>query len=227
MNIAKKVLLVLPYIDGVFDKSEYNEKLKPLISKFNADYIICVDGGYIKAIEFGIKPNLIIGDMDSIRLKEEYDINFDRVGLEVIKLPVEKDETDLQISIEKAIDLGCKDLLILGGMGGRLDHTVGNLSHISKYSGDFNEIAMVDGINYATVQLAGKRKYSCEFGKHFSVFSLSEVSKGITYTGAYYSLKNGELFREVPLGVSNSFLYDEIEIEFSEGKLLIVISNGR
>src|SRR5829696_8096948 len=88
------------------------------------DYIICADGGTRHALALGLKPNLVIGDMDSID-KEQWQ-KLKNAGVPIELFPRDKDETDLELAIDRAIELKPKTLLIIGALGGRLDQTFGN-----------------------------------------------------------------------------------------------------
>src|SRR5665648_310101 len=95
--------------------SYLNGDLSSILHKKNGDFLICADNGYSVAKDNGIVPDLIIGDFDSIKIDLPSDI-------EVIKLPVEKDVTDTLACVKYAINECFKDIIILGGIGGRLDH---------------------------------------------------------------------------------------------------------
>jgi thiamine pyrophosphokinase len=86
----------------------------------NINYIICADGGYIHARKLNLKPNVIIGDLDSIGEIPQ--------DIEVLQFNAEKDETDTLLAVKLGIERGFKDFLIIGGLGGRLDHTYANFA---------------------------------------------------------------------------------------------------
>ena len=86
------------------------------------DLVIAADSGYHNAIALGEKPAIILGDMDSIR---ETELPKD---IEILKVPAEKDFTDTQLAVDTAIKRGAREIVIVGGLDGRLDHTLSNLS---------------------------------------------------------------------------------------------------
>ena len=98
-----------------------SENLKEYI--LPGDFIVCADSGYDRARAFGVKPNLVIGDMASIVSKLES-------GPEIITAPVQKDETDSMLCIDILIDRGFDEILFFGALGGRPDHSFANITSL-------------------------------------------------------------------------------------------------
>ncbi|HHY79606.1 MAG TPA: thiamine diphosphokinase, partial [Thermoanaerobacter sp.] len=92
----------------------------------DVDMVICADGGANHAYQMKIKPDLIIGDFDSI--KEEILEFYENEGVRIEKFPPMKDETDTQLAMLKAIELGATDVTFIGVIGERFDHSYANLS---------------------------------------------------------------------------------------------------
>ena len=95
-------------------------------------FVICADGGYGKALEAGIKPDIVIGDLDS---SADTSIPDD---IPLIRLQVEKDVTDTDSCLEYALEQGFSSIFIIGGLGGRCDHSIANIQNIVRYSA-YNE----------------------------------------------------------------------------------------
>ena len=106
----------------------------------SADYIIAADGGQNRAREFGLQPDCVIGDFDSTTLNEDFDCLY-------ITYPAEKDLTDTEAALTHALEKGCRNVILLGGMGGRLDHTMGNIGLLDKYYNSFDHMEFIDGKN--------------------------------------------------------------------------------
>ena len=85
------------------------------------DLVIAADSGYDNALALDVHPAVLVGDMDSIRCREL------PKDLEVLPFNAEKDETDTQLAVELALTRGAKEIVIIGGLSGRLDHTISNL----------------------------------------------------------------------------------------------------
>ena len=85
------------------------------------DYVICADGGYRHAKRLGIRPDLVVGDFDSMEAEEYKDVRH-------IAYPPQKDDTDTMIAVRHGLERGCRDFLLLGCLGGRFDHSIANLA---------------------------------------------------------------------------------------------------
>lgn len=182
----------------------------------NGDYIICADAGYKFALANNIHPELIVGDFDSAPCPEALEC-------EIIKLPTHKNDTDLQFAIKLALEKGCNSFILTGVTGGRLDHTIATLSSLN-YLADITEDCLVWDLNSKVFIVKSevsisKPNYDC----YFSVFSISEKTKGVFIKGAEYPLNNETLFNTFPLGVSNEFKDDKVQISLKSGKLLVMI----
>lgn len=186
-----------------------------------ADYIIAADGGQNRAREFGLQPDCVIGDFDSTTLDEDFDCIY-------ITYPAEKDLTDTEAALTHALEKGCRNVILLGGMGGRLDHTMGNISLLDKYYSSFDHMEFIDGKNRMELLKDSERtlKRDARY-KYFGLVSLNAEASGIDIRGAKYELTGASLERASTLGVSNEFKEDTVEICVQEGILLIVRSADR
>lgn len=186
-----------------------------------ADYIIAADGGQNRAREFGLQPDCVIGDFDSTTLDEDFDCIY-------ITYPVEKDLTDTEAALTHALEKGCRNIILLGGMGGRLDHTMGNIGLLDKYYRSFDHMEFIDGKNRMELLKDSDRtlKRDARY-KYFGLVSLNAEASGIDIRGAKYELTGASLERASTLGVSNEFSEDTVEICVQEGTLLIVRSADR
>lgn len=207
-NQIKKVMIITSYIEG--EQCRIND----LISSTPADFIICADGGLKYAQKAGVIPDLAVGDFDSL--------GHDPRGVNVIKVPVEKDDTDLQLALSIAVEKGAGEITIIGGIGGRVDHTIGNIQNIVHYSANNVEINMIDPMQSITVQRPGTRIYKGCSGMKFSAFAHTAEVTGLTYKGAYYPLENHTITNTFPLGISNEFTDSQIEVTFKTGILIVV-----
>lgn len=206
-----RAVIITSYIEGKID-------IKKFIN--SEDYVICTDGGYNIAAENNIRPDMLLGDFDSIKGEIPS-------GIEIKRFAPEKDYTDLELAIRTAYESGFTHILILGGMGGRLDHTVANLQLLSCYSASLESIVMMDGNNKCFVLNSSKESnivLKKEKDSYFSVFSLSEKTLGVSISDAKYELHDHTLTRTFPLGVSNEFTEKNTVISIKDGTLLVVVS---
>lgn len=187
----------------------------------SADYIIAADGGQNRAREFGLQPDCVIGDFDSTTLNEDFDCLY-------ITYPAEKDLTDTEAALTHALEKGCRNVILLGGMGGRLDHTMGNIGLLDKYYSSFDHMKFIDGKNkMELLKDSGRTLKRDARYKYFGLVSLNAEASGIDIRGAKYELTGASLERASTLGVSNEFSEDTVEICVREGTLLIVRSADR
>ncbi|CDI49318.1 thiamine diphosphokinase [Clostridium tetani] len=185
--------------------------------------IIAADKGAEVLYKYNIKPNFIVGDFDSI---DENILNYyKKSNIDLNVFPVEKDFTDSEAAVKKAINMGAHKITLLGCTGSRLDHVLSNInllyysltSNIQCYIRDeFNYIRMVEKPTYIK-----KDKF-----KYFSLLSFKEDVINLTIHGAKYPLNNHHLKVGYlsGLGVSNEIKENEAYIEFSSGILLIIQS---
>ena len=187
----------------------------------SADYIIAADGGQNRAREFGLQPDCVIGDFDSTTLNEGFDCIY-------ITYPAEKDLTDTEAALTHALEKGCRNVILLGGMGGRLDHTMGNIGLLDKYYNSFDHMEFIDGKNrMELLKDSGRTLKRDARYKYFGLVSLNAEASGIDIRGAKYELTGASLERASTLGVSNEFSEDTVDIYVLEGTLLIVRSADR
>ncbi|MBE3592733.1 MAG: thiamine diphosphokinase [Thermoanaerobacter sp.] len=195
------------------DYNFYEELLK------DVDMVICADGGANHAYQMKIKPDLIIGDIDSI--KEEILEFYENEGVRIEKFPPMKDETDTQLAMLKAIELGATDVTFIGVIGERFDHSYANLSLLlyllnrnikGKIVNEKNEIYLIDKF----IEVEGKK------GELLSLLPYSKEVKGIYTKGLFYGLSGQSMDLEMPYGISNVFTEDKATIEIEKGLLLVI-----
>jgi len=180
------------------------------------DYIICADGGIDHLKGLGLKPDLIIGDLDSAQKLPD--------GIEVKRFKSEKDETDTMLAVMHALDRGFKEIVLLGGLKGRLDHTFANLSCLQYIHRRGARGCFLDSDNEAYFVENGSIKFNPRKGYYISVFPFGGNAAGVTEKGFKYSLDNAVMTTELPIGVSNEFLDGTGEISVKSGALLIILS---
>ena len=220
-------------VTGFWDKDALNEKL-PKISA--ADFVACADSGYSICTSAGYKPDIVIGDLDS--LSQEQISEIDKLGIEKIVYPAEKSETDTLLCVRYGVAQGYDDFLIVGGVGGELAHTLANIQVLSFLTDleckseiitDSERLLMIDGELVSAVhepKPVVPLVISESPGTKFSVFSYAERSSGVYIKNAKYELAEAVLTQSYPLGVSNEFINNEpVTISLKYGRLLIIVQN--
>lgn len=175
--------------------------------------VIAADAGITACLQAGFSPDLVTGDFDSLGKIPE--------GDHVYVLPVKKDVTDLDAAVAKALENGCGEIHIYGGMGGRPDHTLANYSLLARLSQNGIKAFLYGDGYVVTAVTDGAVSLSGAAGKTVSVFSWTETSAGVTLTGLKYPLADHLLTNTFALGVSNSFLGGEALVKTDKGTLLI------
>lgn len=179
------------------------------------DVVIAADAGYQVCLEVCVKPDLLIGDFDSM----EPPADFARVR----RLPVEKDDTDTLAAIRAGLEEGCTDFLIYGGTGGkRLDHTLANLqSLLFLRRRGARGFLYGDDFLWTVIENEDLRVMrTVEWGL-LSVFCLGDRAEGIAESGVQYPLEDAVLTSDFPLGVSNHILEPEARISVQKGALAV------
>ncbi len=184
----------------------------------SADFVIACDFGYKHAVDAGIIPDLIIGDFDSLPGGAPS-------GPNVISASADKDDTDTMLALKEALKRGYRKIVVAGGLGGRIDHEIANLS-LSAYAADHGARCFLVNEHH---QIFAIRNTSCRIRKgrwtKISVFAMDRNVKGVTLKGLRYPLTDEDLTNIFPVGVSNSFAADTAEITVREGMLLVVLND--
>ena len=177
------------------------------------DLVIAADGGVEHVRALGIRPDIILGDFDSLGYAPE--------GAEVH--PVEKDDTDAMLAAKRGLQLGCREFIFYGSLDGpRLDHTVANLQTL-RYLADHGATGVIKGRRQQVTLLRGGSLTLPPREKgDISIFAFGGEAKGVTIKGLKYELEKGDLTPSFPLGVSNSFVGKSAEIAVDDGDILIV-----
>ena len=178
------------------------------------DFIVFCDSGLKHLESLQVKPGLIVGDFDSH--------DNPHLGVETIVLPCEKDDTDTVFAVKEAINRGFDDFLLIGVVGARLDHTLGNVS-ILLYLDSFGKKGIIID-DYSEMEIVSNEPAYIENSyAFFSLLNVSGTAKGITIENAKYLLNNAEITCEYQYGVSNEVLPGKTaKVSIFEGKLLLI-----
>ena len=188
------------------------EEAKRVLPKY-VDLTIAADSGYATAQKLGITPDITMGDFDSYRDSLPS-------GMNILKVACEKDVTDTMLACEYARDHGCSFITIIGGTGGRIDHSISNVFFLEDLRRDGVRVKLTDGEN--TVQVLLDETVSVPYdGGYFSVFALDECTA--TLSGCKYPLNKATLVRQRPYALSNEVLGEYAVVQV-EGIALLVTS---
>ena len=183
-------------------------------TKEEGDLVIAADGGYDTLLRLGITPDLLIGDMDSIASAA--------VGVELLRFPVKKDETDTHLAYLEGVKRGYTEFALYGCVGGRDDHTFANYSLLIYAKRQKNKVKLIGkecdtfAIKNESVTLSG------EVGKHFSAFAFSGEARGVCISGLEYEAENITLTPDFALAVSNRFTESVATVSVDDGELILM-----
>ena len=178
------------------------------------DYVVFCDSGLNHLEQLQARPSLIVGDFDSHENP--------RLDVETIILPCEKDDTDTVFAVKEAIKRGFDEFLLIGVVGARLDHTLGNVSILLYLDSLGKEGCIID--DYSEMEIVSEMPVSItDDYSFFSLLNITGCAKGITITGAKYLLADAEISCEYQYGVSNEVLPGETAtVSVEQGKLLLL-----
>ena len=179
----------------------------------SVDLKIAADSGYMTAQKLGITPDITMGDFDSYKDKLPPEMN-------TLRVACEKDVTDTMLACEYAKDNGCRYITIVGGTGGRIDHSISNVFYLEDLRRQGIRVKLTDGENTVQVILDETVTVKAD-GGYFSIFALDKCT--VTEYGCKYPLNNATLVRQRPYAVSNEVDGDYAVIKI-EGAALLVTS---
>ena len=178
------------------------------------DYFIYCDCGLRHADGLGFPPDLIVGDFDSYTAE--------RPDAETIILPCEKDDTDTVYAVKEALKRGFEDFLIIGGVGARLDHSLGNVSILSMLHGLDKKALLVD--DYSEMEVVSREPvYIDESFPYFSLLAVFGTAEGVYIENAKYPLENAVITCDYQYGISNEVPKGKIAcVRVENGSLLLI-----
>ena len=209
-DLAKKACI---FCDGELKNSA---RVKRIAS--NCDLLISTDAGAKHLAGIGLQPRIVIGDMDSIAT----DLWKDENSITWIPHSQDKDKSDVELAVEYALEQGCQEITLVAAIGGRLDHTLGNVALVASYPG---RIAIIDGVS--TLVAVDKSEKCILHGQVGILVSLIPYGSGpftVRAKGLKYSLGD-EPLHSATHGLSNELSLTEACVCVSNGILLVHIEN--
>lgn len=196
------------YIVGAVDPGEIClEPRRPAL-------VIAADGGLTYLRQQGVEPDWIVGDFDSLGHVPQ--------GERVLRHPVEKDDTDMLLAVRTGMEAGCRDFVIYGGLGGRMDHTYANFQTLLWIACRGGRGYLVGDGTLCTVIDSGSVDFPDTCRGTISVFCPDGEAVGVTLRGLQYPLTDAVLRSDFPLGVSNSFLGEAASVSVAKGRLMVM-----
>jgi len=186
----------------------------------DSDLVIAADGGSQHCQSLGIKPEVLIGDLDSTdpvlveKWREE--------GVEIIQHPEDKDQTDLELALLLAQDRGARKIVVHGAVGGRLDMTFGNLSLLA-HPLLKTPTTLINGAEEVHLLHAGEMLTLVgEPGEMVSLLPIQPGNSNVSTRGLKYTLKNEPLEFGFSRGISNQLIGKRGTVHLESGLLAVV-----
>ena len=184
--------------------------------------LIAVDGGGRHCLKLGLSPEVIIGDLDSLMAFELTEL--ESRGAKMIRYPIDKDETDLELALDYALDQGASEITLYGLLGGRWDMTISNLMLLASPRFAGINFRVIEGNTEMFILRGGETiDLSGQPGDNVSVIPLDGNVQGLTYDGLKWPLKNADLSFGTPRGVSNQFLKETAQLNLNDGTALVIV----
>ncbi len=203
------------YVGGSIRKENITERPE------DGDISIAADSGYENAKALGVDVHILAGDFDSIDRSAIDNLPQDT---ELINVPAQKDFTDTQLAVKLALEKGARGIVIIGGLSGRLDHTLSNLAILEKLYDDGIRATITDGANRVRYIRSSSEIISRSGFKYLSIIAKDDKVKGVCIEGCKYPLENATLTCKYQYAVSNEILKNCAFISIKKGGIYIVES---
>ena len=185
----------------------------------NYDLIVAVDSGTEQAYKLFLKPDLIIGDLDSIDEKTIKRAEKDEV--QILKYETNKNETDFELALKHVLDEEIKDITIIGGEYGEIDHLFGVLTVIISLQKD-QQICWIH--KDQTVLIPNTKKIAIGNNVEFSILPFTNL-KNLSISGAQWNLNNENIEFGKSLTLRNISIDNDIEVSVDDGKFCLIYNN--
>ena len=181
------------------------------------DAVFCADGGAKIALQMGLAIDLVVGDLDSWTSPNLPDVEF-------LRLPREKDETDMQYALEEGIRRGFRSFVLLGGLGGRLDHTMANIASLEYLKDRGCEGILADAHHGIRIGRGETLRFDGQAGRLLSIFPHGCPECVVDGVGTEYTLDHLTLRSGFPLGVSNRITQERCHVTVEKGTAVFIFS---
>ncbi len=183
--------------------------------------VIAVDSGWEHASAAGATPDVLVGDMDSITPAHLEDA--ERLGVEIVRHPTDKDFTDAELALELAIERGHTEITVVSGGGDRIDHILGFLHAAALHASPDRHIEVVIGRTRIAIASPGAVTV-CDVGDEpiVSLVPLGGPAHGVTTHGLRWELNGETLAPLASRGVSNVPLSQTFSVSLDDGRIAVI-----
>lgn len=203
------------YTGGNIDAANITER------PAEGELVIAADSGWNNAKALDAKPDLLLGDFDSLGMQNLPE------GPEIYQVPAEKDLTDTQLAVEMALSRGATEIVIIGGLSGRLDHTLSNLAVLEHLNEKKIPAILTDGQNRVRFVRGSGALIPRGGFRYLSLIAADNTVKGVSVQGCKYPLENAKLKKTYQYAVSNEIEGNCALVEVRKGGLYIIESRDK
>lgn len=187
----------------------------------STDRIFCANGGTIHALTLGLEPEVVVGDLDS--LSTDVVNSLKATGTAIHRHPAAKDQTDLELTLDRALEQNPTEILLVSALGGRLDQMLANIFLLSRQIYRGIQMTLLDGYQWAALIRAGETlTISGRKGDTVSLIPLSPTVSNVTFSGVQWPLEKAELEFGSTWSVSNQMTGTQAKVSISTGLILVV-----
>lgn len=180
--------------------------------------VIAADSGLDHAYELGLRPDIVVGDMDSVT--QQALTRAEDAGVTIERHPTDKDATDLELAINVAYDRGFRYATIIGGTGGRFAHTLANALLLTR-SGEIRLDWMTSHARITALRAGESGLFSADEGRLLSILAVGGPAR-CTSSGLRWPLEPIPLTPGSTRGISNEIAKQEASVEVEDGCVLVV-----
>ncbi|OAB44550.1 thiamine diphosphokinase [Paenibacillus glacialis] len=186
------------------------------------DFIIGADKGALFLIQNNVHPHISVGDFDSIS-EEEKQIVSSSSGEMLDCDAIDKNLTDTELAFEIALKQSPTHILLVGGTGSRLDHTLANIQMLNRALQHHTSLTILDKNNYIAITDSTLKVNNLGY-TYVSLLPMTAEVTGVTIEGFEYPLKNATLKLGQSLGISNRLIGKKATVTIGSGLLLVIQS---
>lgn len=185
------------------------------------DLVVAADSGLDAAVGLGLRPDVVVGDLDSVSPSAL--ATAEAAGTTIERHPSDKDATDVELAVDAATARGATAITVVGGLGDRLDHLLGTLAvlgapRLARIAVD----AWLGRAWLAALQGPGQRDVDGRPGDYISLVPLAGPARGVRTQGLRWPLDDALLTPTSTLGISNELLRGRAEVRLAAGSLLVI-----
>jgi thiamine pyrophosphokinase len=187
-----------------------------------ADWVVAADAGAMAALALGLRPDLVIGDLDSIAPGDLERVR--ALGIPVEARPADKDESDTELALSAALDRDPAAVTVLGALGGwRIDHALANVWLLALPAAEGREVVILDArCRMRLLSGPGRTELQGPSADLVTLLPFDGPAQGVTTEGLAYPLRNESLRAGPSRGLSNVRAEREAVITLRAGRLLII-----